>query len=46
MYSNFKEYWNAKKVIFEKLGIDKEIAKIIWDDCCDCVIRVLRNKHS
>lgn len=35
MYNNFKEYWEAKKGVYEKLGVSKEVAHMIWSDAID-----------
>jgi hypothetical protein len=38
MIENFTEYWENKKAIFEKIGIDRDTAKMIWNDALDCVM--------
>lgn len=37
MYKNFTEYWDAKKEVFEKLGVTRDVAKMIWCDAADCL---------
>ena len=37
MYANFTEYWEAKKEVLEKLGVQKDVAKMIWGDAADCL---------
>lgn len=37
MITNFTEYWEQKKEIFEKLGVSREAAKMIWGDAVDCL---------
>jgi len=37
MYKNFTDYWDAKKEVLEKLGVSREVAKIIWSDAADCL---------
>jgi len=37
MITNFTEYWEQKKEVFEKLGVSKEVASMIWCDAADCL---------
>jgi hypothetical protein len=32
MYKNFTQYWDAKKEVLQKLGVTKDVAKMIWQD--------------
>jgi hypothetical protein len=34
---NFTTYWESKKEIYEKLGVSKEAARMIWNDCADLI---------
>ena len=38
MYKNFSEYWELKKEMFKKLGVDKATVKTIWDDCANLIM--------
>lgn len=37
MYKNFADYWIAKREVLEKLGVSREVAKMIWCDAADCL---------
>lgn len=37
MYKDFSDYWETKKLLFEKLGVDKEVARLIWSDSVNCL---------
>lgn len=39
MIENFSEYWESKKEILEKLGVTRDVAKIIWGDCADVIMQ-------
>lgn len=41
MYNNFTEYWEFKRGIYNKLGIDKEIVYTIWVDALEVVEKKL-----
>lgn len=41
MYKNFGEYWEAKKEMFEKLGVDRSTASTIWCDCANLMMQNL-----
>lgn len=45
MYNNFKEYWEAKKGVFEKLGVSRDVAHMIWSDAVDALaIRIMEKE--
>lgn len=35
MYKTFTEYWEEKKGLFEQLGVNEEVARMIWCDATD-----------
>lgn len=45
MYKNFEEYWEAKKGIFEKLGVSEDIVKMVWSDAADAIGFKLMEAH-
>lgn len=36
---NFTEYWKQKQSIFERLGINRDVAHMIWCDAVDAAGR-------
>lgn len=47
MYNNFKEYWEDKKGVFEKLGVSRDVAHMIWSDAVDALaIRIMEKEIS
>jgi hypothetical protein len=34
---NFSKYWDKNKIFFNKLNVDRDIAKKIWLDCLDVI---------
>ena len=42
---NFKEYWERNKVLLEPLGVSEDVAKKIWNDCCDVCISKIYERH-
>lgn len=45
-FKNFNEYWEARGSILEKLGVTKDVAKMIWNDACDAVHAMVIEKYS
>jgi len=41
---SFTDYWEQRKEVFEKLGVSKEVAKMIWCDCADAFAKAVLQK--
>jgi len=44
MYQNFKEYWELKSSIYEKLGVSRDTAYQIWCDAADLMNSLFINE--
>ena len=44
MYKTFKEYWEEKKGLFEQLGVNEEVARMIWGDATDNLGNAIASK--
>lgn len=46
MYKDFSEYWEIKKNMYTKLGVDKGIAYTIWCDAVGLATSIVRAEIS
>lgn len=44
MYKTFSEYWEEKKGVFEQLGVNKEVARMVWCDAVDNIGNAIASK--
>ena len=44
MYESFSEYWQEKKSVFEQLGVNEDVARMIWCDAIDNLANAISTK--
>lgn len=44
--NNFKHYYKRKKGIFKELGVKKSVAKMIWGDALDALLKEVIQKFK
>ncbi len=45
MVTNFKTYWGVNETILTKLGVEKDVAYMIWCACADTLEKELVRQH-